>query len=213
MILDFKDLSPRKQFLTLLLAYFGIILIKSILAVLGGLYWFPYFQNFLNSNAGIISIALSLLSLGILIKLYMGKEYGNGKNYSIGLAMMIAGGPGASIIKDIIKTVSENGHLVNESYRVITFGSILSIVLTIAFIVGVFMFINASPADRPLKVFVKCAPFAVSIIYSVLSYAVMPLASNYPQLVGIIYSSPLLLTNLAVFICALLLVRKTWCNE
>ena len=158
---DFKDLSPRKQFLTLLLAYFGIMLIQSILAVLGGLYWFPYFQNFLNSNAGIISIALSLLSLGILIKLYMEKEYGNGKNYRIGLAMMIAGGPGASIIKDIIKTVSENGHLVNESYRVITFGSILSIVLTIAFIVGVFMFINASPADRHLKVFVKCAPFAV----------------------------------------------------
>ena len=205
---DFK-LSPRKQFLTLLLAYFGIMLIQSILAVLGGLYWFPYFQNFLNSNAGIISIALSLLSLGILIKLYMGKEYGNGKNYRIGLAMMIAGGP----IKDIIKTVSENGHLVNESYRVMTFGSILSIVLTIAFVVGVFMFINASPADRPLKVFVKCAPFAVSIIYSVLSYAVMPLASNYPQLVSIICSSPLLLTNLAVFICALLLVRKTWCNE
>ena len=65
-------------------------------------------------------------------------------------------------------------------------------------IVGIFLFINASPVDRKVNIFVKCTPFIPSVIISLLGFVLIKAPMQYY----------ILAVNLALFVTLLLLLRK-----
>ena len=148
----FKTLEPRKQFMALLLCYFAIPVLQGALTTLGGLhYYLPYaWQEFLATMAVWISSLFKVCTLLVLIAMFRIKEYSVNRRYQIGLVMLMV----CVVITAITKVMSVRSGL-NLPI------SIMEIVLTL---IGLILFISASPLNRKVKVFVICTPFIISVL-------------------------------------------------
>ena len=84
--------DPRRQFLTFLLCYFAIPVVKNIFAILqSGTHHLSYnWQRFFIENANIIDMLFGICTLFVLISLLKIKDYNIDKRYRAGLLMMMA---------------------------------------------------------------------------------------------------------------------------
>jgi hypothetical protein len=83
------------------------------------------------------------------------------------------------------------------------------LLINIIAIVGLFLFINASPVDRKVNVFVKCTPFIPSVLLSLwgVILVIVPTQQYYPYY-NSLSSIGSLAVDLALLITLVLLLRK-----
>ena len=211
---ELKTTDPRRQFLTLLLCYFAIPVVKNIFAILqSGTHHLSYnWQRFFIENANIIDTLFGICTLFVLISLLKIKDYNIDKTYRAGLLLMMAPII-ASTLMNLAKIISpETLSSVTLQHHSIYSNFIL--ILHIIAIVGIFLFIDASPVDRKINVFIKCSPFIPSVLGTLLGFALF--FESIESLLNIgstlylctLYYTGLFIVNLAVLGTLVVLLRK-----
>ena len=189
MVQERKNIEPRRQFLVLLLCYYALPVLESVWKCVNlidnpSYYW----ERFLFRNGDVITAMFTIFAFAVLITLLRIKEYNTDKRYKIGLLLMLAN-PICSVVTDLLQATSPES--LSGFYYVALLGNIVAIV-------GIFLFINASPVDRKVNIFVKCTPFIPSVIISLLGFVLIIAPMQYY----------ILADNLALFVTLLLLLRK-----
>lgn len=186
----FKTWEPRKQFMALLLCYFAIPVLQGALTTLGGLsYYLPYaWQEFLATMAVWISSLFKVCTLLVLIAMFRIKEYSVNRRYQIGLILLM--------VYVVITAITSVRSGVNLPI------SIMEIVLSL---IGLILFISASPLNRKVKVFVICTPFIISVLCSIVLTSFM---SVQPQYYGVAIGAGIFLVQAAIFATLFILLRK-----
>ena len=173
----------KKQFLLLLLSYFAIPTAQSALTFVRA------------SNLAFIKASnwehwlFFICTLLVLIMLYKIKENSIDKRYRTGLLLIIVG-----LIAPKIIAIGLHVQL----------NQILRILLMIVPIVGIFLFINASPVNKTVNIIVKCASFIPSVLYPLWGIVVVKTQMNF----AIMYPFGLFAMEFAILISLVLLLRK-----
>ncbi len=192
---EIRTIESGRKFILLLLCYYAIPVIQSALAVVNGIPGVSYhWQRILNANADVIKVVFCLCTVLVLIMLIMIKEYNIDKRYKTGLLLMMA-----NPIWATLKAFSPDTLSTGLPYQ------LAGISATIITIVGVFIFINASPVDRKVNIFVKCSPFIPSILYFLIGFLLVKVPMQYYNLTS---SAGLFAIHLAVFITFFTLCRQ-----
>lgn len=194
---SFKTLEPRKQFMVLLLCYFAIPVLQGALAIVGSLsHHFPYsWQEFLNTKAEWIGAPLKICSLLVIIRLFMIKEYSVNKKYKIGLILLIAG-MAISLLTNIVEIPSG-----------MSFPFTLLEVLTP--LVGLILFISASPVDRKTRIFVICTPFITTILAGIMMTSLLSVSTEHYNFA---FPAGMFLVEAVIFAVLFILSRKQSCE-
>ena len=195
----FKAMSARNQFLTLLLCYYAIPVISDIFPILRSTWNTFEFQNFINSDSIFIILLFRILSILTLLLMLIGKGYGTGRQYRIGLSVMLTGEIMAIILK-IIENISDS--LVIQMYKL---GSLIYTANSLMTIVGTILFILSSIVDRRMKIFVISEIFLPSILISALMVALQNKSVNF----SIMLSVGALLIDIGLFIIAFILAKNS----
>jgi hypothetical protein len=141
-----------------------------------------------------------VLFLFVPIMFFRIKEYNTDKRYKVGLLLMMLKPISSALIhilKRILPEILSGG---------LEYGLLL---INIIAIVGLFLFINASPVDRKVNVFVKCTPFIPSVLLSLwgVILVIVPTQQYYPYY-NSLSSIGSLAVDLALLITLVLLLRK-----
>lgn len=190
--------TSKRSFLTLLVAFFGVSALFSVLDLLLGLEWLPAYdinvsgeiQRSLTSY--VFNVARIVLTLLILIPMMTRKEYGLGVKSKVGLVLMIMRSF-STLLMDAIDF--------SFDINTITY-SLISSSFFVIYVVGIFMFINGSPVEKKLRRFVKWTPF-IPVIISLIS---MILAGALNDVLQVI--EPLCFFHTAAALAIVLVVNK-----
>jgi hypothetical protein len=196
-----KTIEPKRQFTVLLLCYYSLPVLQDAWNIANSVnnpsyYW----ERFLFRNGDIIEAMFWVLFLFVPIMFFRIKEYNTDKRYKIGLLLMMLKPISSALIhilKRILPEILSGG---------LEYGLLL---INIIAIVGLFLFINASPVDRKVNVFVKCTPFIPSVLLSLwgVILVIVPTQQYYPYY-NSLSSIGSLAVDLALLITLVLLLRK-----
>ena len=155
------DVIPKRNFLTLLVAYFAVQALFSVLGLLVNCNWLPSFDITINGYERSLTIyvltALStILYIAIFVRMISQKSYGLTSRSKVGLVFMSIQLFGSGIPDILLLNLSSDASSASSFTMVV---AAISGGLYILYIIGIFMFIGGSPASRKLKIFVKCIPF------------------------------------------------------
>lgn len=161
--------TARRNFLTLLTAYFATMATVSVLGYLLTCGWLPLFDITINGNeryltSYVLQAMNTVLCLGIFIRMLSCRHYGLTAKSRTGLSLMTLN-LFSKGISDCLYLNTDPGSTLYLYSAFIPFG------MLIIYIVGIIMFINGSPADRKMKRFIKWTPFIGLIITFVISSA------------------------------------------
>lgn len=193
-----KTIEPRRQFIVLLVCYYAIPVIQIVWDIANSInnpsyYW----ERFLFRNGDIIKAMIWVWQLFVPIMLFRIKEYNTDKRYRVGLLLMMLKPISSALI-----------HLLKITSPEILSGGFEYVVLSVnvVAIVGLFLFINASPVSRKVNVFVKCTPFIPSVIpFSLWGVVLIKAPMQYYTLLSSIGA---LTVYLAILVTIVLLLRK-----
>jgi len=195
-----KTIEPKRQFTVLLLCYYSLPVLQDAWNIANSVnnpsyYW----ERFLFRNGDIIEAMFWVLFLFVPIMFFRIKEYNTDKRYKVGLLLMMLKPISSALIHILIKTSPEilSGGL--------EYGVLL---INIIAIMGLFLFINASPVDRKVNVFVKCTPFIPSVLLSLWGVILVKVPTQYYPYYNILSSIVSLAVYLALLITLVLLLRK-----
>lgn len=196
MIRKFKTLEPNKQFNVLLLSYFAIPVLQSIVAIVGSFTdSLPYeLQKFLNTKADWIAYGFMLCTLLVIIALLRIKEYSSNKKYMIGLTLLIVSSA-ISLIDDVVAI----------PYAIKLPLNILKVIIPF---VGLILFMIGSPANRQVKLMAICSPIIKSIAASPLMFLLMSADIEDYQIYNIAFTGGIFAIQLAIFVIMLILISK-----
>jgi hypothetical protein len=196
-----KTIEPKRQFTVLLLCYYSLPVLQDAWNIANSVnnpsyYW----ERFLFRNGDIIEAMFWVLFLFVPIMFFRIKEYNTDKRYKVGLLLMMLK-PISSALIHILKRTSPEILSGGLEYGVL--------LINIIAIVGLFLFINASPVDRKVNVFVKCTPFIPSVLLSLwgVILVIVPTQQYYPYY-NSLSSIGSLAVDLALLITLVLLLRK-----
>jgi hypothetical protein len=196
-----KTIEPKRQFTVLLLCYYSLPVLQDAWNIANSInYPSNYWERFLFRNGDIIEAMFRVLFLYVPIMFFRIKEYNTDKRYKIGLLLMMLKPISSALIhilKRILPEILSGG---------LEYGVLL---INIIAIVGLFLFINASPVDRKVNVFVKCTPFIPSVLLSLwgVILVIVPTQQYYPYY-NSLSSIGSLAVDLALLITLVLLLRK-----
>jgi hypothetical protein len=196
-----KTIEPKRQFTVLLLCYYSLPVLQDAWNIANSInYPSNYWERFLFRNGDIIEAMFWVLFLFVPIMFFGIKEYNTDKRYKIGLLLMMLKPISSALIhilKRILPEILSGG---------LEYGLLL---INIIAIVGLFLFINASPVDRKVNVFVKCTPFIPSVLLSLwgVILVIVPTQQYYPYY-NSLSSIGSLAVDLALLITLVLLLRK-----
>ena len=195
-----KTIEPKRQFTVLLLCYYSLPVLQDAWNIANSVnnpsyYW----ERFLFRNGDIIEAMFWVLFLFVPIMFFRIKEYNTDKRYKVGLLLMMLK-PISSALIHILKRASPEILSGRLEYGVL--------LINIIAIVGLFLFINASPVDRKVNVFVKCTPFIPSVLLSLWGVILVKVPTQYYPYYNILSSIGSLAVYLALLITLVLLLRK-----
>ena len=196
-----KTFEPKRQFTVLLLCYYSLPVLQDAWNIANSInYPSNYWERFLFRNGDIIEAMFWVLFLFVPIMFFRIKEYNTDKRYKVGLLLMMLK-PISSALIHILKRISPEILSGGLEYGLL--------LINIIAIVGLFLFINASPVDRKVNVFVKCTPFIPSVLLSLwgVILVIVPTQQYYPYY-NILSSIGSLVVDLALLITLVLLLRK-----
>jgi hypothetical protein len=196
-----KTIEPKRQFTVLLLCYYSLPVLQDAWNIANSInYPSNYWERFLFRNGDIIEAMFWVLFLFVPIMFFRIKEYNTDKRYKVGLLLMMLN-PISSALIHILKRTSPEILSGGLEYGVL--------LINIIAIVGLFLFINASPVDRKVNVFVKCTPFIPSVLLSLwgVILVIVPTQQYYPYY-NSLSSIGSLAVDLALLITLVLLLRK-----
>jgi hypothetical protein len=196
-----KTIEPKRQFTVLLLCYYSLPVLQDAWNIANSInYPSNYWERFLFRNGDIIEAMFWVLFLFVPIMFFRIKEYNTDKRYKVGLLLMMLK-PISSALIHILKRISPEILSGGLEYGVL--------LINIIAIVGLFLFINASPVDRKVNVFVKCTPFIPSVLLSLwgVILVIVPTQQYYPYY-NSLSSIGSLAVDLALLITLVLLLRK-----
>ncbi len=196
----FKSLSARNQFLILVLCYFAVPVLSSIVYIFSTVNHFPGFEEFLKSNSLSVNVFFRLLNILILVFLLVGKGYITDRKSRIGLLLIIIGQT-LPLILMIIENTAETFFYTGRSLLYTSAG-----VMRIA---GVVLFIFASTADRYLKVLLIAGMCVPGLLYTLFQVVVLRIPGN----LALWNSISTFIINLGVFITACVLGRKAMIRD
>lgn len=191
----FKSLPARNQFLILVLFYFAVPVLSSIVYIFSTVNHFPGFQEFLKSNSLSVNVFFRLLNILILVFLLAGKGYITYRKSRIGLLLIIIG-QALPLLLMIIENTT--GSYFN------TGSSLLYTSATIMRVAGVLLFIFSSASDRDLKILLISAMVVPGLLYTLLQVAVLRIPGDF----AIWNSIGNFIINLGLLITACILGRK-----
>lgn len=190
------DIQPhaKRNFLTLLVAYFAIGTVFHVIFLLEKCAWIPKttLSDFL------VSISSIILYIIVLLRLLVRKEYGLTKGSRFGIILLMIqqcqGFTAGAIFEHY-----------PEAYLQL---SLLHAAFTVIYIVGIIMFIHGSPADRNLKKFVKWTPF-INMIATIFLSSASVIADKTQIMSSPGYHIIFTTINLAVFLTVYHMARRS----
>lgn len=202
--------TAKRNFLTLLTAYFAASALFSVLGLLLINNLLPAFNITINGHERSVTSYLfqgcyTISCMMIFVRLMSIKNYGLTAKSRIGLCLM-AVSLFQNGLSDILFLNTDYSNVYSSFYI-----SLMEVAFLVIEIIGLFMFINGSPAEKKLKRFVKWTPFINIIATFVLSIAIVIV--NKPRIMSspeyhMIFTSISLIVFLTVYHMAQQSVRE-----
>lgn len=165
MLQRFQTMTPKKQFMALLLCYFGLDVLWGLISVLSVSGIIPLCNVIvlgrdLSVTSCVLNILEMILKLMVLLKMY--KTVPRKARTGLGLLMAGTFSPVVSTVTFFLLRPEVPQHsmilsLISASFFVLN-------------VVGLFMFIGGSPVEKKVKVFLMCTPFITLIFSTAISF-------------------------------------------
>ena len=149
-------MTPKKQFMALLLCYFGLDVLWGLISMLSVSGVIPLCNVIvlgrdLSVTSCVLNILEMILKLMVLLKMY--KIVQRKARTGLGLLMAVT----FFLLRPEVPQHSMILSLISASFFVLN-------------VVGLFMFIGGSPVEKKVKVFLMCTPFITLIFSTAISF-------------------------------------------